>query len=196
MAEWYSVRLESGRPEFKPRFPRGAFFPRSSHTGGLRLGSPLAALSSAWRYRDSDGTESVYCDWARKLDLQLLSQCGSMHNGLSLSIPGIHTHTHTHTHPWDTLACRWGVKQATNSKPLQHVRITERHVGCLASITVNHLHGLALCLTQVQYTDTGLTSASNPRRPGREAIKVANVAVTGVRGHGKARCERIGESQV
>ena len=43
-------------------------FSRSSHTSGLKIGSPVATLPGAWRYRVSAGTGwpvSVHCDWAR-----------------------------------------------------------------------------------------------------------------------------------
>ena len=41
-------------PGFKSRLRRD--FPGSSHTRDLNIGTPLAALSGAWRYRVSAGT--------------------------------------------------------------------------------------------------------------------------------------------
>ena len=44
-------------------------FSGSSHTSDLKIGTPVATLPGAWRYRVSAGTGqpgvSVYCDWVR-----------------------------------------------------------------------------------------------------------------------------------
>ena len=42
-------------PGFHPRFRREAF-PRSSHTGDLNIGAPLAVLLRAWRDKITGGT--------------------------------------------------------------------------------------------------------------------------------------------
>ena len=47
---------------------RRDFFPRSSHTSDFKIGTPVATLPGARRYRVSAGTGrpvSVYCDWVR-----------------------------------------------------------------------------------------------------------------------------------
>ena len=43
-------------------------FPGSSHTTDLKIGTPVATLPGAWRYRVSMGLVGpvpVYCDWVR-----------------------------------------------------------------------------------------------------------------------------------
>ena len=64
----------------------GGIFSGSNHTSDSKIGTPVATLPGAWRYRVSAGTGrpdvsiqryievSVYR--GRKSDLQLLSQCG------------------------------------------------------------------------------------------------------------------------
>ena len=64
---------------------------------GLKIGFPVATLPGAWRYRVSTGTGWPGCQYTvtksgRKLDLQLLSQCGRMLTCLSRSVPEIHQH--------------------------------------------------------------------------------------------------------
>ena len=69
-------------------------FSLSSHTSDLEIGTPVATLPGAWHYRVSTGTGwpdvSILWRGERKLDLQLLSQCGSMYSCLSRSTPEIH----------------------------------------------------------------------------------------------------------
>ena len=65
------------------------FFSGSRHTSDLKIGTPAAIPSGAWRYRVS--SESDWPD-ARKFDLQLLSQRGSTWNCLSRSVSEIHQH--------------------------------------------------------------------------------------------------------
>ena len=43
-------------PEFDSRFRSGDFFPGTSHTSDLKIGTPVATLPDALRYRVSDGT--------------------------------------------------------------------------------------------------------------------------------------------
>ena len=43
-------------------------FSWSSHTSDFKIGTPVATLPGAWRYRVSPGTGwpvSAYCDWVR-----------------------------------------------------------------------------------------------------------------------------------
>ena len=42
-------------PRFESRLRRD-FFPGSSHTSDLKIGTPVATLPGAWRYRVSAGT--------------------------------------------------------------------------------------------------------------------------------------------
>ena len=77
--------------EFESRLRRD--FSGSSHISDLKIGTPVATLPGAGRYRVSAGTV-----WPgvgilgeiEKFDLQLLSQCGSTCNCLSRSVPDIH----------------------------------------------------------------------------------------------------------
>ena len=53
-------------PGFESRLRRD--FSGSNHTSDLNIGTPVATLPGAWRYRVSAGTGrrgSVYCDWVR-----------------------------------------------------------------------------------------------------------------------------------
>ena len=43
-------------PGFKSRLRRGIFFSGSSHTSDLKIGTPVATLPGAWRFRVSTGT--------------------------------------------------------------------------------------------------------------------------------------------
>ena len=53
-------------PGFESRLRRD--FSGWSHTSDLKIGTPVAALLGAWRYRSAlglVGPVSVYCDWVR-----------------------------------------------------------------------------------------------------------------------------------
>ena len=69
-------------------------FSRSSHTNDLKIGIPVATLPGTQHYRVRAGTgwcsQYTITGWYRKLDLHLLSQCGSMYTCLSGSVPEIH----------------------------------------------------------------------------------------------------------
>ena len=55
-------------------------FSGSSHTSDLNIGTPVATLPGAWRYRGqhwSAQCQYTVTGWDRTFDLQLLSQCGS-----------------------------------------------------------------------------------------------------------------------
>ena len=57
---------------------RAGILPGSSHTSEFKIGTPLATLPAAWRYRVSAGTGRYTVTGSDgKFDLQLLSQCGS-----------------------------------------------------------------------------------------------------------------------
>ena len=58
---------EEEDPEFDSRL-RSGDFSGSSHTSDLNIGTPVATLQGAWRYRVRAGLVgpvSVYCDWVR-----------------------------------------------------------------------------------------------------------------------------------
>ena len=67
-------------PGFESRLPRD--FSGSSHTSDSKIGTPVATLPGAWHNRVSAETGRPRCQYTangggRKLDLQLLSQCGT-----------------------------------------------------------------------------------------------------------------------
>ena len=77
------VKVSTSRaqdPGFDSCLCRGGFS-GSSHTTDLKIGTPLATLPDAWRYKVSAGTGwpgQYTVTWrGRKFDLQLLYQCGS-----------------------------------------------------------------------------------------------------------------------
>ena len=77
---WPSGKASASRaegPGFESRLRRD--FSGSSHTSDLNIGTPVATLPGAWRYRVSAGTgrTGVSILWLGEMDLQLLSQCGS-----------------------------------------------------------------------------------------------------------------------
>ena len=51
----FAVRLKNGRSGVQMPLATG-FFSGSSHTSDLKIGTPLATLPGAWRYRVSAGT--------------------------------------------------------------------------------------------------------------------------------------------
>ena len=75
------VNASSSRAEdsgLDSRLCRGDFS-WSSLTSDLKIGAPVVTLPGVWHYRVSAGTgwPLVGILWGRKLDLQLLSRCGS-----------------------------------------------------------------------------------------------------------------------
>ena len=83
------------------------FFSGSSHAHDLKIGTPVATLPGAWRYRVSVGTgrpgvsklclgevEGWICDFCLSVAARKLSEW---------------------IRPWDTLAFCWAVKQLTNN---------------------------------------------------------------------------------
>ena len=67
------VGLEVRRPSRERKVPGSnpacaGIFSGSSHTSDLNIGTPVATLPGAWRYRSAlglVGPVSVYCDWVR-----------------------------------------------------------------------------------------------------------------------------------
>ena len=79
----------------------------SSHTCDLNIGTPVATLPDAWRYRVSAGT--------RRPGVSIL-WLGEMESLTSTSISvWQHVKLSKQIRPWDRLACRWNVKQPTNN---------------------------------------------------------------------------------
>ena len=77
--------------EFDSRL-RSGDFSGLSYTSDLLIGIPVAT----WQVSGVEGSALglvgpmlVYCDWVRNFDLLLLSQCGSMYNCVSGSVPEI-----------------------------------------------------------------------------------------------------------
>ena len=95
---------------FDSRLRRGDFFSGSSHTSDLKTGTPAATLPGARRYRVSAGTgwPGVGILWPG----EKASLIGSFY--LSEA-----ARTTEKIRPWDTLACRWDVKQPTNGKAVR-----------------------------------------------------------------------------
>ena len=96
---------------FESRFLRGDFS-RSSHSSDLKIGTPVAALPGAWRYRVSTGTGRpvVSIIWLGEVEL------GSP---TFISV-WQHVQLSEQIRPWDTLACCWDVNQPTNQPTNQH----------------------------------------------------------------------------
>ena len=81
-------------------------FPGSSHTSDLKIGTPVATLPGAWRYRVSTGTgrPGVSILWLSEKEVWPATSVSAwQHVKLSEQI-----------RPWDTLACCWDVKQPIN----------------------------------------------------------------------------------
>ena len=77
-------------------------FPGSSHTNDFKIGTPVATLPVAWRYRVSarTGQPGVSMLWLGDTETSI-----SVWQHVKLS---------EQIRPWDTLACCWDVKQPTN----------------------------------------------------------------------------------
>ena len=105
MVEESAARVED--PGFESRLRRD--FSRSSHASDLKIGTPVATLPGAWRYRVSTGTgrPGVSILW--------LGEVGSL---IPLSVAARKI---VQIRPWGTLACFWDVKQATNQQTKQTV---------------------------------------------------------------------------
>ena len=84
-------------------------FSGSSHTSDLKIGTPVATLPGAWRYRVSAGTgqPGVSMLWLGEMESLI---CNFYLSVAARKIEQIH--------PWDTLACFWDVKQPTNKQTL------------------------------------------------------------------------------
>ena len=78
----------------------------SSHTSDFNIGTPVATLPGAWRYRISAGTgrPGVSILWMGEME-SLIATSISVWQHIKLS---------EQICPWNTLACCWDVKQPTN----------------------------------------------------------------------------------
>ena len=81
----------------------------SSHTSDFKIGTPVATLPGAWRYRVSTGTgrPGVSILWLDEVESLI---CNFYLSVAARKIEQIR--------PWDTLACCWDVKQPTNKQTL------------------------------------------------------------------------------
>ena len=92
-------------PGFESRLRRD--FSGSSHTSDLNIGTPVATLLGAGRYRVSawTGRPGISILWLGEMESWICNFC------LSVAARNI-----VQIRPWDTLACCWDVKQPTNQK--------------------------------------------------------------------------------
>ena len=76
----------------------------------LKIGTPVATLPGAWRYRVSTGTgwPGVSILWLGEVERLICNISVWQHVQLSEQI-----------RPWDTLACCWDVKQPTNTQSIK-----------------------------------------------------------------------------
>ena len=87
---WGRVKARNTRMD--PNVPPSPHTPQPCCTGDFKIGTP-AALPVPGISRSALGVVGlVHCDWVRKFDLQLLSQCGSRYSCLSRSVTEIHQH--------------------------------------------------------------------------------------------------------
>ena len=98
-----ALRVED--PGFKSCLCRD--FSGLSHTSDLKIGTPVATLPGAWRYRVSAGTgwPGVSILWLGEMKIW---------SATSISV-WQHVQLPEQIHPWDTLTCCWDVKQPTNN---------------------------------------------------------------------------------
>ena len=75
-----------------------------SHTSDLKIGTPVATLPGAWRYRVSAGTGRLGVSklWLGETENSICNFCLSVAARITEQIS-----------PWDSLACFWDVKQAS-----------------------------------------------------------------------------------
>ena len=75
----------------------GGIFSGSSHTGDLKIGTPVATLPGAWRYRVSTGTgrpgvSTLWLGEVERLICNFYLSVAARKNCLSRSVPEIHWH--------------------------------------------------------------------------------------------------------
>ena len=82
-------------------------FFRGRHTSDFKIGTPVATLSGAWRYRVSavTGWSDVSILWLGEVESLI---CNFYLSVAARKIEQIR--------PWDTLACCWDVKQPTSKQ--------------------------------------------------------------------------------
>ena len=90
-------------------------FSGTSLTSDLKIGTAVATLPGAWQYRVSTGTgwPSVSVLWLGEIESLICNFCLIVAE-LQLS---------EQIRPWDTLACCWNVKQASNQQTLHHTAV-------------------------------------------------------------------------
>ena len=122
MASWlWRPPRERKIPGSNPACAR--IFPGSSHTSDLKIGTHLATLPGAWRYKVSTGT-----GWSSISTLWL----GEMESGICNFYLSVAAHKIEQIRPSDTLACCWDVKQPSN----QQTNAAAREVGAGLSISL------------------------------------------------------------
>ena len=110
-------------------------FPGSSHTSDFKIGTPAAALPSAWCYRVSGGTgqPGVSILWL-----------GEMESWICNFYLSVAARKIVWADPWDTLACCWDVKQPTNKQAL-----LLGYWGSLNYRLASHLNSLQKCFKSI-----------------------------------------------
>ena len=108
---WPSGKASASRaedPAFESLLSRE--FSASSHTSDFKIGSPVATLPGAWRYRVSAGTgrPGVSILWVGEVERLICNFC--------LSVAARKIVWEDPSGPWKTLACCWDVKQPTNKQ--------------------------------------------------------------------------------
>ena len=109
---WPSGKVSAWRVTdlgFDPHFHRGDLS-TTSHTGDLKIDSPMATMPGAWRYRDGTGTgwPGVSIPWLAETATLI---------GTFISV-WQHKHLPEQIRPSNTLAFCWDNKQPTNYKSI------------------------------------------------------------------------------
>ena len=122
-------------PGFESRLRQD--FSGSHHTGDLKIGTPVATLPGAWRYRVSAGTgrPSVSILWLGEVESWI---CNFYLSVAAYKIVQIY--------PWDTLACCWDVKQPTNNATFDHVLLLFAMLKItIRMVNMQHRYIMATC---------------------------------------------------
>ena len=106
-------------------------FSRSSHTSDSKIGTPVATLPGAWRYRVSAGT-----GWAG-VSMLWLGEMESWICNVYLSVAA--RKIVWADPPWDTLACCWDVKQPAKKTSSQQSLTDHRGAAPSYMCTLTHV---------------------------------------------------------
>ena len=116
-------------------------FSGSSHTSDLKIGTPVATLPGAWRYRVSTGTgrPGVSILWLGEVERWICNFYLSVAaRTLSKQI-----------RPWDTLACCWDVKQPTNKQTNALIHEAKQSQIIAINLLASRNTGSPACMTFV-----------------------------------------------